>query len=496
MIDKLVLKAHLRDFYLKPALYLDEYKVQGRGCYRIYPEQLAAESDFFELSAEDYQQFAFENAENPKFIALCQSGRVCFVPQHFSMLELGMNLSGGIKPRRRVNGDFDHEHYDVEELRKHWESVESSYAGLAFNIYDHRGDSAFAVKLHCPIYIEFHASPAKLVQGHNVFGSDDIVYCKDVMLDVLLSAYPVLSKFFDFDNLKISAHDLTYFSRAKTQEEAELFNFALKDVGKGQTKSRSSHYGTVYFGAANSKLKKIKVYCKWLEVMGFYNDTLKGIQNAIKRVAKLDCDASTIDIHNAVIPIHKIKDYNLLKIYTQELLDFCLGMIRWEVTIKSDWLRARGYSLDFNIYKDQFNAQKLWKEAHKDIFALLESKHMIIADYSEKHIEDQLREHFVTYDKHGKPRYTNATNAFKTFLLIKARGYWQAAEYFKTQRCGNKFNQTWYRHLEMFRTIGLTDIYLQNFKDGNDSTATVVPLLIFSTVDFNNQFPPFYQQVA
>ncbi len=479
MIDNLVLKAHLKDYFLTPHLYLDEYQKEGRGEFLLFDHELG---DFRLLPTfEDYQQ---AKASTPDLVH--------FRPQIFTLLELGIPLSGGIKPMRKANGDYDSQRFEVEQLKKLWEKIESSYSGLPFKLFDARDDLG-AVNLHCPVYIEFHASPAKIKQGHNIFGSDDIVEAKDILLDVLLTAYPQLSKFFDFDNLYLSSLDVTYFSRANSQEEAELFNLAIKDISRGQTKSRNGFYGTAYFGSTKSAKKKLKCYCKYIETMDALKALTLGIQRAIKRVTKQTCPSGDIDIHNSVIPLNKIKDYNLLKIYTPELIEFTQGMIRWEATLKSDWLTRRDYSLNFNTFITQFEAQKLWQDAFKDLFSLLESKTMTITDYSEANIKAQLCEHFVTHDKHGKPRYSNALNAYKTFLLIKRCGFLAAMENFRTVRGGLHLNNTWYRHLEMFRDIGLTDIYLQNFKNGEDSSAKVVPLLIFSTVDFSAQFPKFYK---
>lgn len=470
MLDKLHFKVHLKDYYLQPALYAEQYEAEGRGNYIQYTEGGNWSTDYTIITREQHEAI---KAVNP-----CLSR---FLPRRFTLLELGMVLSAGIQPRRKADGSYDHKNYDTNKLDKYWESIPSSYSGLAFNLHDYR-DSDLAVKLNCPVYLEFHASPAKLLQGHNIFGSDDIVSCKDVLLDVLLSAYPLLSKFFDFDNLFIASLDITYFSRADSEAEAILFLTALEGVSRGQTKARTGFKGaTCYFGSARSKLKKLKVYGKYQEVMA----AVTKLQNSLK----------SIDQDKAIIPFHKIKDFNLLKIFTQELLDFTQGMIRWEATIKSDWLRERGYSLHFNTFIEQFDPHKLWQESFKDLFFLLESKSMTINDYSEDNIREQLRERFVTYDKHGKPRYTNAENAFKTFMLIKECGFIKAMGMYRvnTSTRSNQLQQKWYHHLQMFRDIGLTDIYLQGFKDGEDSTSKVVPLLIFSKVDFSAQFPHFYK---
>ncbi len=475
MIDKLHFKAHLRDFYLNHLMYSDDYEAQGRGEYQFI--RISHDIDCNPVvnhEAISYERYLQIKAVTPEFVR--------FVPQRFSLLELGMPLQAGVKPRRKSDGSYDHKNFDSEKLTKYWESIESSYSGLAFNLHDYR-DKKHQMNLHCPVYIEFHASPAKLLQGHNVFGSDDPEACKNVLVDVLLAAYPLLAKFFDFDDLWVNSFDVTYFSRAESETQARAFIDAIIDVSRGQTKARTGFAGaTAYFGSARSKLKKLKVYGKNQEVMAFVKD----LQNSLKKLDVSD---------NAIIPFDKIKDYNLLKIYNQDLLDFTLGMIRWEATIKSDWLRERGYSLQFNQFKNEFDAHEIWKTSFKDLFFLLESKSMTITDYSEDNIRQQLRDTFVTYDRHGKARYTAADNAYRTFMLIKECGYQKALQMHivSSVRQATKIKQTWYAHLQMFRDIGLTDIYLQGFKDGEDSTSKVVPLLIFSKVDFSAQFPHFYK---
>jgi II/X family phage/plasmid replication protein len=55
----------------------------------------------------------------------------------------------------------------VYNTRHPWESIPSSYEGMAFKVFDHRFDPLDK------FYIEIKASPAKLMQGHNVYGSSD-----------------------------------------------------------------------------------------------------------------------------------------------------------------------------------------------------------------------------------------------------------------------------------------------------------------------------------
>ena len=72
----------------------------------------------------------------------------------------------------------------IYDTRHAWESIPSSYEGMAFKIFD------FSFEDDETFFVELKASPAKLMQGHNVFGSSDIELCTWFMLDLFYKTYP------------------------------------------------------------------------------------------------------------------------------------------------------------------------------------------------------------------------------------------------------------------------------------------------------------------
>lgn len=187
---------------------------------------------------------------------------------------------------------------DIVDLVHKWEKIPSSFGSLAFKVFDFRDakDPQF--------FVEIKASPAKLMQGHNLYGSDDIRDCAWSLLDVLYMAYPLLSQYLNHKYWTVHQIDITYHSWAKTEKEADLFINSLGQVTQGQTKARGSYAGTVYFGKKNSRIKSVKVYNK-------YKETLEVIKKLDKSGDKTRA------------------------IYTPELVQWSKGMIRWESSIKA-----------------------------------------------------------------------------------------------------------------------------------------------------------------
>ena len=145
---------------------------------------------------------------------------------------------------------------DVISVRHPWERIPSSFEGMAFKVFDHRYDPLDK------FYIEIKASPAKLMQGHNIFGSSDIYDCSFYLLELLYLTNPFVTERLDQSSWEMSQIDITYSTRAKDNHESNAFIRALQNVSYGQTKCRTGFGGTAYFGKKNSRLKKIKVYTK------------------------------------------------------------------------------------------------------------------------------------------------------------------------------------------------------------------------------------------
>lgn len=341
----------------------------------------------------------------------------------------------------------------VFNTRHSWESIPSSYEPMAFKVFDHRYD-----KLDL-FYIEIKASPAKIMQGHNVFGSSDFYDCAMHLMELLCMTYPALVEHLDHDTWELSDIDITYFSRARDDREAKAFINALQNVSSGQTKSRTGYDGTAYFGKKNSRLKKIKVYFKGAEVL-----------ETIKRNDR------------------KTDGHLLNELYTQQLQDFTQGMIRWEVSLYHRYFERLGISTRLKdiFAHDLFtptHLQNYWHLATHDLFQALQGQTMKILN--DQDIQTQLRAKFGKISaKTGKTSTAAADSAFRTYRDLKRDG-WEVTKAAYATR-------TFYLHIQMLCECGLSRAALQNMT-GLDDGAKIIPFVRFIQVDFGAQFPDWYE---
>lgn len=336
-----------------------------------------------------------------------------------------------------------------------WESIPSSYAGMAFKVFDFRDSFVRNADVQ-KFFIEIKASPAKLMLGHNLFGTDDMWTCAEYMINFLIDTYPHLFDWLDIRHWTVEQVDITYHSWCKSENEALQFVNALQNVSNGQTRARTGFSGTVYFGKAKSRIKKIKVYVKLLEVM--------------EGLAKLK----------------RKHDKRAEQIYTDELLNWAKGMVRWEASLKTRWFERRGIDNNLFALSKVFDAQRFWKESTLDIFKALEGKEMRII--KDDNIEKQLKDKFPTINaRSGKVTYGKALSAYNVYRSIKERGWIEA------RRTTN--NNTFSKAVEMLHACGLSKAVLQNLK-GDGLQCEVIPFIRYVEINFGEQLPPFVKQAA
>jgi II/X family phage/plasmid replication protein len=346
---------------------------------------------------------------------------------------------------------------EVYATRHPWECIPSSYEDMAFKVFDNRTDCA---KGFAHFFIEIKASPAKIMQGHNVYGSVDLYNCSMTMIELLLNTYPQLGQHLDFQSWFLAQIDITYSSRATTNEEARLFINALQNVSFGQTKSRTGYDGTAYFGKKNSRLKKIKVYFKLAELL----ETIK--KNEKRKDGEL---------------------YN--EVFTPDLLGFSQGLIRWEVSLYHRYFERMGLSCYLrDIFINQTLTptylQRYWQSATSDLFNALEGQHMKILNDNE--VQAALRAMFTkTSERTGKTSTALADSAYRTYRDIRRDGW----DITKSLMAKNTFHV----HVRMLTECGLSRAALQNM-NGLDDGAQIIPFVRFIQVDFGAQFPPDYVQ--
>jgi II/X family phage/plasmid replication protein len=325
---------------------------------------------------------------------------------------------------------------NMSNLRHVWESLPSSYSSMAFKVFDNRD-----TQLHS-FYIEITASPAKLMLGHNLYGSSDFKACAYYMIWLLKSSYVQLFEFLDMTTWFVVSVDITYFSRANSQLEAKEFINALHRVSYGQTKSRTGYDGTAYFGKKNSRLKKIKIYSK-------YAETLEQKKKDIK------------------------------KVLTDELVVWSDSMIRFEVSLFHRYFQRRELDCNLSNVIDWLGVdmcEELWMCATADLFKAFEGEEFVM---KEDDVHQRLREKFFKVsEKTGNISYAAADAAFKTYRFIKNDGWLAVFE--------SMPRRTFYRHVAMLQEIGLSRVVLQNM---NGIESNVIPFMRFVTVEFGKQFP-------
>jgi II/X family phage/plasmid replication protein len=345
---------------------------------------------------------------------------------------------------------------DISNTRHPWESIPSSYESMAFKVFDHRYDPLDS------FYIEVKASPAKLMQGHNIFGSCDIYDCSMTLLELLCMTYPQVADRLNHESWSLSQIDITYSTRAKDNSECRSFINALHNVSFGQTKARTGYDGTAYFGKKSSRLKKIKVYSKWSEVQEIIKKNLRRQDGEI-----------------------------LNEPYTPELLGFTVGLIRWEVSLYHRYFERLGIStLLSDMFKERtFTPEKLqtyWKIGTLDLFKSLKGQTMKTLNTIQ--IKDQLRAKFSkTSDKTGKVSTVLADSVYRTYNDIQRDGWLIARE--------SMSSRNFDRHVNMLTECGLSRAALQNMNGLNDG-AQIIPFVRFIEVNFCEQYPPNYQQPA
>jgi II/X family phage/plasmid replication protein len=336
-----------------------------------------------------------------------------------------------------VNPDGTFEYEDLD-LYCPWESIPSSHGGMAMKVYD-QGNSF----QNWP-YIEIKCSPAKLVQGHNVWGWDDLGLAADNMLTLLHSRYPWLFGGFldrrsghgvviDTDAIRVAEIDITYSVSVPNPRHRSAFISLLHTLSKGQTKARGDSYQTTaYFGAKKSKVKKIKVYLKAPEID---ND------NADRKRKK-----------QQPIPAHIAKK--------------AADLVRVEATIKREWLERRGHITELKRLLSYIRGTDNWyrmvfAEATKDLWDALKGQEVKVM--SDDSVMSAIAK--VHSGTRGKP-----ARVFGFYQSLRAVGYDQLKEQYP--------RQTFTRLVSELQAAGFARATLQSLHKSTGATIIQLPTII------------------
>lgn len=413
-------------------------------------------------------------------------------------------------------------------LHHPYESLPTSFTAMAFKVH--------LDGFYMP-YVEIKASPAKLLQGHNVFGSDDIESGAFEMLGYLAEAYPTLYSMLYVQGTEVKHLDVTYSARVKDDQTVALIIDYLSRVSNGQTrKSGRKFQNSAYWGGETSRLVQHKCYGKFTEFMNQLEDYIQQARKndkAAQRVVEVMSDP--------------------------RLIEYVKGILRWESRIKSRWLERRNIPTNlFELIKYQKAnpdlLQTIWKQATKSIFDALEGQTMKCTD--DDSVFNQLKAKYkkVTYAKANKlykfyedirdngfevVKQRTPENTFKGYVsdflncgvsehnlitlqeaiknktvrftddeilcVLKLR--FNSVSYVQPNNLFNFYcalrehgcdamrlrfsERRYYELMADLQAAGFSKAFLQNLH--SDSKNNVVPLLRFVQVDLSQQFPDWYQ---
>jgi len=321
----------------------------------------------------------------------------------------------------------------ADEIYCPWESLGSDHGGLAVKPY-HQGNGL----LPWP-YLEIKCSPAKLVQAHNVYGTDKVELCVENMLYVLTQHYtgiynPEASQsFLNIKDARITEIDITYSVKVPLEAHRTALIDVLRHTSKGQTKNRGDSYQTTcYFGSAKSRLKKIKVYLKGPEILA---------------------------------DIEKRKKQKL-PIPDNSIISLAQPLVRFELTLKKDWLERRRLPTKLSDFIERFDSdpallRTVYNEGCRDLFKSMCSEVVTVTD--EKHVYGLLEKF------HGETR-GRVARLMGFYQGLKAVGYDQMRDQFP--------ERSFRRYIQELELCGFSRAHLCSLHVNQGNTIVAFPSMI------------------
>lgn len=357
--------------------------------------------------------------------------------------------------------------YDIDFSQEQcpWESMPSSYGGLALKWWD----SNFMGEPR----LEIKASPAKLMQGHNVFGSSNIKTCALFMLRLVQDNYPDLVDAIDWKRTTIDIIDATFSARLPEKFHKQFINF-LKNVSNGQMRksvNSDSFESTCYFTSRTSKKRILKAYLKLTELN-------REVEQLEKAFLKNPYDEKT-----------KTK----LKILKDEKLqDWTKELVRFEARLKKDWFNQNGYPrllTDWCKLQDEYTIngvciiKELWEKSFAKLFEGLKGEGVNMQNELEVH--NQLKSVYFNETKSGI-KFNKADKLFGFYMRLVNEGYDNVYKTYDRATFGRQLK-------DLLDGTGLSKAQLQNLSA--DPQSNVIPFCKIIEIDFSNQLPDWYQEV-
>ena len=406
--------------------------------------------DFLKLS------IPFKN----EHILVCKDGETSFLKENLIEIsrKVGLKLRSG-NVTFQIDGDLE-----VSELSHPYESIPSHFASLAMKVFN--GSEL----LKTPPYVELKASPAKLLQGHNVFGSTNIETCAFAMLQPLIYSLPQLYEMLDIENVMVDWIDTTYSAHIVSETVQKQVIAFMQNVRAGQTRKTqyNREYDTTAEWNSGSEHRTLKVYLKGAEVQ--------------KRLSELQAE-----LRKAPNKQNIINQINVLS--NPELIEFSKKCVRFEARLKQRYLDKKQIPRNlFELIKYQRNYEKdgknlikdLWQDAFRDIISAICEANMNV--YNRDNIQKLLKKHYYSVTPKGNISYAKADRLFSFYKNLLNYGY------VETQTEMDR--KTFWRHEKDLLAVGLTKAQLQNLKAHEHHN--IIPLMKLVEIDFSCQRPDWY----
>ncbi|GIU46750.1 replication protein [Shewanella sairae] len=359
--------------------------------------------------------------------------------------------------------------YEIQELMHPWDSIPSSYTGIAFKVYQGGGFR------DCPC-VELKASPAKIVQGHNVYGSENFELGFRTILRCLASAFPAFSKMLDFEQAVLFRADATYSIQLPT---SDCLASALDSIANFSNRylrpSRDGDYETtIYFnrerGNPNSgRASSLCIYSKLDEV----------VHQLMNLKAKKKKERTTI--YDPVIE----------QLESDDLQHFATNRLRFESRCCVRMFERLGIPLlvkDLLSFISAYESEKgvgafcryIWAEAMKDLLSAIDGQEITVIHDSK--VKKLLHAEYDTITTSGGLRKAKAVRLFGFYRRLCTEGYKKVK-----RTMGMTGKSSFYSHCNSLMAVGMSKFQLQNLH--KDETLPLVHLLKF---DFDKQRPASY----
>ncbi|MDP8033614.1 phage/plasmid replication protein, II/X family [Pasteurella atlantica] len=405
--------------------------------------------DFLKIS------ISFKESE----LLILNDGETAFLKTSLEVIakKSGLKLSAG-NVSFEIDGDLH-----LSELRHPYEQLPSHFSTLAIKIWQGSDN------LSKMPFLELKASPAKLLQGHNVFGSTNIELCAFEMLNTLAVGRPELYEMLDISSATVDWIDVTYSAHIPNDSLQKQLIAFLKNIHSGQSKQTrfNRDYETTVCWNTGSRRRTLKAYLKGYEL----HRRIGELQNQLMK-----CKSPYL--------------MNSLNILTDiRLQEFAKKCVRFEARLLQRYLNDK--HIPRNLF-DLINYQKayekngedlikdLWIEAFKDIFDAIGETKMNV--YNEEKIINLLRKNYLKITPKGNVSYSKADRLYGFYERLLDRGYDNVYR--------SMSRETFRRNLYDLMAIGLTKAQLQNLKSKEKNN--IIPFMKLVEIDFTHQKPSWY----